>query len=164
MKLLNIVQPTTLYLGQKDAAQCVMIRRMMEDLNLMDDCALEVVPTVREGNGLALSSRNSYLTLAERRAAPIVYKSLCEAVDYFDNYKKKMATKVEKKPIASSELQSAVASKLRKEPLVSAIHYISIDHRETMRPVDHVDLSEGAIVSLACQIGSVRLIDNIILK
>jgi pantoate--beta-alanine ligase len=161
--LLNIVKPTTLYLGQKDAAQCVMIRRVVEDLNLMDECKVEIVPTVREADGLALSSRNAYLTLEERHAAPIVYRSLCAAKETFDTYKLESAQDVKKRPIASKDLREAVETVLRQEPLVSAIHYVSIDSRETMRPVDHVDLSEGAIVSLACQVGTVRLIDNIIL-
>jgi pantoate--beta-alanine ligase len=164
LKLLNIVQPSTLYLGQKDAAQCVMIRRIVEDLNLMDECKVEVVPTVREADGLALSSRNAYLTQDERSVAPIVYQSLRAAKASFDNYKLQSAQDVGKRTIASRVLREAVEAKLRQEPLVSAIHYVSIDNRETMRPVDHVDLSEGAIVSLACQVGTVRLIDNIMLS
>jgi pantoate--beta-alanine ligase len=79
IKLLNIVRPTVLYLGQKDAAQCVMIRRMVEDLNLEDSMTVDVIPTVRESDGLALSSRNAYLTPIERNAAPVLYRSLCAA-------------------------------------------------------------------------------------
>lgn len=139
-----------------------MIRRMVEDLNLMDDCKVEVVPTVREADGLALSSRNTYLTPEERRAAPIVYRSLCAAKEYFDTYKLQSAQNSETRHIASKALRDAVETTLRQEPLVTAVHYIAIDNRETMRPVDHVDPSDGAIVSLACQIGTVRLIDNII--
>ena len=161
---MNIVQPTTLYLGQKDAAQCVMIRRIVNDLNL--NVGIEVVPTVRESDGLALSSRNAYLTPRERQAAPILYKSLCAARNIFDDLKDKQESDlpVEKGSLRSALLYSAVESVLRSETLVSDIHYISIDNRETMQSLDFVNLSDGAIVSIACQVGHVRLIDNIVLS
>jgi pantoate--beta-alanine ligase len=159
---LNIVQPTTLYLGQKDAAQCVMIRRIVNDLNL--NVNIDVVPTVRESDGLALSSRNAYLTPREREAAPILYKSLCAARNIFDAQKIKEGNSLGKESLRSSLLYNAVESVLRSETLVSGIHYISIDNRETMRPLDNVILSEGAFVSIACQVGNVRLIDNIVLS
>ena len=156
------MQPTTLYLGQKDAAQCVMIRRIVNDLNL--NVSIDIVPTVREADGLALSSRNAYLTPLERKAAPILYKSLCAARNVFDAHKNKEGNSSGKGNLRSTLLYDAVESVLRSEPLVPDIHYISIDNRETMRSLDNVILSEGAIVSIACQVGSVRLIDNIVLS
>jgi pantoate--beta-alanine ligase len=158
IKLLNIVQPTTLYLGQKDAAQCVMIRRIVNDLNL--NVGIEIVPTVRASDGLALSSRNAYLTNVERQAAPVLYKSLCAARDLFESFQLKAISQ----GVKSALLYSAVESALRSESLISTIHYISIDSRETMRPLDEVLLSDGAIISIACQVGNVRLIDNIIVS
>lgn len=151
-----------MYLGQKDAAQCVMIRRIVNDLNL--NVNIDVVPTVRESDGLALSSRNAYLTPREREAAPILYKSLCAAQNIFDAYKNKEVKSLENESMRSALLYDAVESVLRSETLVSDIHYISIDNRETMRSLDNIILSEGAIVSIACQVGNVRLIDNIVLS
>ena len=162
IKLLNIVQPTTLYLGQKDAAQCIMIRRIVNDLNL--NLNVEVVPTVRESDGLALSSRNAYLTPCERRAAPILYKSLCAAKNIFDAHIAKQGNASEQGSLHPTIIYAAVESVLRSETLVADIHYISIDNRETMRSLDNVILSEGAIISIACQVGHVRLIDNIVLS
>jgi pantoate--beta-alanine ligase len=157
------VQPTTLYLGQKDAAQCVMIRRIVNDLNL--NVNVDVVSTVREDDGLALSSRNVYLTASERRAAPILFKSLCAARDAFEDQKLEEEEKGSgHQSMHTSVLYVAVESVLRSEPLVSDIHYISIDNRETMQSLENVILSEGAIISIACQVGNVRLIDNIVLS
>ena len=162
VKLLNIVQPSTLYLGQKDAAQCVMIRRIVSDLNL--NVKINVVPTIREMDGLAMSSRNAYLTAKERRAAPILFKSLCAARTIFEEHKFKEGNDSEQRHIRPSILYAAVESVLRSEKMVSDIHYISIDNKETMRSLDSVILSEGAIISIACQVGNVRLIDNIVLS
>ena len=162
IKLLNIVQPTSLYLGQKDAAQCVMISRIVKDLNL--NVNINVVPTVRELDGLALSSRNAYLTPDERQAAPILYKSLCAARKIFDDMKAKERNDPNKGILHFDMLYAVVESILRSEPLVSNIHYISIDNKETMQPLEKVIMSEGAIISIACQVGNVRLIDNIVLS
>jgi pantoate--beta-alanine ligase len=147
-KLLNIVQPTNAYFGQKDAAQCCMIRRVVEDLDM--DLNVVVMDTVREDDGLAMSSRNAYLNAEERKAAPAVYRSLCAAKDM---YKRDSG-------VGSSELVDAVERILRGEPLVSEIQYVSVDSQATMQPVEQVG-KEGAIVSLACKLGSVRLIDNV---
>ena len=151
-----------MYLGQKDAAQCVMIRRIVNDLNL--NVNIDVVSTVRESDGLALSSRNAYLTPREREAAPILYKSLSAAQNIFDTYKNKEVKSLENESMRSALLYDVVESVLRNETLVSDIHYISIDNRETMRSLDNIILSEGAIVSIACQVGNVRLIDNVVLS
>ncbi|KAG7345221.1 pantoate-beta-alanine ligase [Nitzschia inconspicua] len=148
-KLFNIVQPTNAYFGQKDAAQCVLIQRIVEDLNM--DMTVVVMDTIRERDGLAKSSRNAYLTPIEREAAPVVYRSLKTAKQLFDQ-----------KPNASSaELVAATRNVLQSEPLVSEIQYISIDSKDTMQPV--AQPKAGAIISLACKVGTVRLIDNIVL-
>lgn len=153
-KLFNIVQPTNAYFGQKDAAQCVLIRRIVEDLNM--DVNVVIKDTVREVDGLAMSSRNAYLTAEERTAAPIVYQSLCAARELF-----------EKVPIGesieSNLLRETVEASLKSEPLVSQVQYVAVDSKATMRPLAKVDQADGAIISLACKVGSVRLIDNIVL-
>ena len=153
-KLLNIVQPTTAYFGQKDAAQCVLIRRLVEDLDM--DVHVVVKDTIREPDGLAMSSRNAYLSPAERLAAPTVYCSLCAARDQFQQLQPGES-------ITSATLKGSVESVLRSEPLVSEIQYVSVDSKATMRPLTEVSQGEGAIISLAVKIGSVRLIDNIVL-
>jgi pantoate--beta-alanine ligase len=150
-KLFNIVSPTNAYFGAKDAAQCCLIRRIVHDLNM--DVNVIVMDTVREADGLAMSSRNAYLTPQERKVAPVVFRSLCTARDLYH----------EAESISAQQLQDAVQSVLLSEPLVSEVQYVSIDCRETMQPLQVVG-KEGAIVSLACKIGSVRLIDNMILK
>jgi pantoate--beta-alanine ligase len=152
-KLFNIVQPDRAYFGQKDAAQCVLIRRIVEDLNM--GIEIRVQETIREADGLAMSSRNAYLTAAERSTAPALYRSLCAARDLFLK---------ETKGITSPQLKDAIETTLRSESLVSEIQYISVDSRETMIPVEEVDKVHGAIISLACKVGKVRLIDNIILQ
>ena len=139
-----------------------MIRRIVNDLNLSVN--IDVVPTVRESDGLALSSRNAYLTASERRAAPILFKSLCAARNLFEAQKYKGENTSEQKSMHPTLLYAAVESVLRSETLVSDIRYISIDNKDTMQSLDDVVFSEGAIVSIACQVGNVRLIDNIVLS
>jgi len=151
-KLFNIVNPTRAYFGQKDAAQCCLIKRIVEDLNM--DIEVCVLDTIRETDGLAMSSRNAYLSTQERSAASIIYKSLCEAQEKFTTRQSHLSCK---------ELKDAVVAKLQSEPLVKKIQYVSIDDRDTMQPIETVG-DEGAVVSLACVVGSVRLIDNIVLK
>ena len=160
-KLFNIVQPTNAYFGQKDAAQCALIQRAVEDLDM--PLTVHIVPTVREADGLAMSSRNAYLTPLERRAAPIVYQSLCAARDLFSSVISKTTGDEELIMVPASHLRDAVQSTLASEPLVSVVQYIAIDDKRTMRPIEHVTVREGAIVSLAVKVGSVRLIDNIVL-
>lgn len=153
-KLFNIVQPTNAYFGQKDAAQCCLIQRIVEDLDMA--VHVNIIPTIREDDGLAMSSRNAYLSTPERSVAPVVYRSLCAA-------KKIFLGLGEGESITASQLQDAVQSTLQSEPLVSEVQYVTIDNKATMQPIDQVRRNDGAIISLACKVGSVRLIDNIIL-
>jgi pantoate--beta-alanine ligase len=149
-KLFNIVRPTNAYFGQKDAAQCCLIRRIVDDLDM--DLHVVVKDTIREEDGLAMSSRNAYLNPDERKAAPIIYRALQSAQARF----------VADPGISTLELADRVKSILRTESLMGEIQYISVDSKATMQPVNHVG-EEGAIISLACKVGSVRLIDNIVL-
>lgn len=153
-KLFNIVQPSNAYFGQKDAAQCVLIRRIVEDLDM--DVNVIVADTVREPDGLAMSSRNAYLTPTERSAAPIVYQSLRAARTLFLELKSGES-------IDSAILRETVESVLRSEALVSEVQYVSIDSKSTMRALEQVNREDGALISLACKLGSVRLIDNVLL-
>lgn len=148
------MQPTNAYFGQKDAAQCCLIQRIVEDLDM--PIHVNIIPTIREADGLAMSSRNAYLSAQERSAAPVVYRSLCAAKDLFLGLQ-------ENESISSSQLEEAVQSTLHSEPLVSEVQYVSIDDKATMQSMEEVKRKDGAIISLACKVGAVRLIDNVVL-
>ena len=119
---------------------------------------VQIMDTIREHDGLAMSSRNAYLTTGERERAPIVYKALCAAREVFDS---RLARGVEE--VDATDLQEVVKSVLNTEPLITEVQYVALDDLENMQPVTKVG-SEGCIISLACMLGSVRLIDNIVLR
>ena len=155
-KLFNIVQPTNAYFGQKDAVQCVLIKRIVDDLDM--DINVQIMDTVRESDGLAMSSRNAYLTDDERERAPIIYKALFAAQEVFDS---RLARGTEE--VDATDLQEVVENVLKTEPMIEDIQYIAVDDLETMQPLEKVG-NGGGIISLACKLGSVRLIDNIVLR
>lgn len=143
-KLFNIVQPNRAYFGQKDAQQLLVVRRMVRDLNIN----VEVVgcPIIREEDGLAKSSRNTYLNEEERKAATVLYralqagKHLCEAGER-----------------NVSVVRATIAEVLAEEPLADP-EYIEIVSTDTVKPVDRI---EGEVLcALAVRIGKTRLIDN----
>lgn len=147
-KLFNIVEPTRAYFGQKDAQQALVIQKMASDLNM--NLEIIVSPTVRESNGLAMSSRNTYLNPQERKAATILFKVLTRA----HQMREKGETKAER-------LRQEMLSLISKEPLVT-IDYVSIADAQTLEELNEID--RPALVSMAVRIGRTRLIDNIILK
>jgi len=155
-KLFNIAQPTNAYFGQKDAVQCVLIKRIVDDLDM--DINVQIMDTVRESDGLAMSSRNAYLSADERERAPIIYKALFAAQEVFDS---RLARGIEE--VDATDLQEVVKNVLETEPMIEDIQYIAVDDLETMQPLQKVG-NEGGIISLACKLGSVRLIDNIVLR
>ena len=146
-KLFNIVQPTRAYFGQKDAQQAVVIKRMVADLNMGLEIVL--VPTQREPDGLAMSSRNTYLSPEERKAALVLWKSLNLAQQLWSQGERN-AERVRQQMIAF----------IRKEKL-ARIDYVSIADPETLKEL--VEMNHPALVSLAVRIGETRLIDNITL-
>ena len=147
-KLLTIVRPDRAYFGQKDFQQTVVVTRMVDDLNL--GAAVVVVPTVREPDGLALSSRNSYLTTEERRAAPVLYRAL------------QLARRMRDDNISvTAPTRDEMARLIASEPLAT-VDYISIADPESLTELDTID--GPAVVSLAVRIGNIRLIDNLILQ
>eukprot|EP00527_Entomoneis_sp_CCMP2396_P008272 CAMPEP_0198143702 /NCGR_PEP_ID=MMETSP1443-20131203/9597_1 /TAXON_ID=186043 /ORGANISM="Entomoneis sp., Strain CCMP2396" /LENGTH=288 /DNA_ID=CAMNT_0043806977 /DNA_START=183 /DNA_END=1049 /DNA_ORIENTATION=+ len=161
-KLFNIVQPDKAYFGQKDAAQCVLIRRLVDDLSM----GVEIIinETVRESDGLAMSSRNAYLSTEERVSANILYRSLLAAKNLHKNH---IINKHAADTLTISQIRQAVQFVLVQEPLVQEIQYVSIDDYDTMQPLaDEIVISpdQRMIISLACQVGQVRLIDNIVLS
>ncbi|MCL0090411.1 pantoate--beta-alanine ligase [Dehalococcoidia bacterium] len=146
-KLLNIVQPNRAYFGQKDAQQALVIKKMVADLNMNPQ--IIVAPTVREPDGLAMSSRNSYLNPEERQAALVLWKSLSLA-QQLRSGGEKSADRIRRQMIALIE----------GEPR-ALIDYVSIADPESLRELDEID--SPALVSLAVWIGKTRLIDNVIL-
>lgn len=147
LKLLHIVTPDRAYFGQKDAQQLAVIKRMVKDL----DVDIEIVgcPIVREADGLAKSSRNTYLNEAQRQAAAVLSQSLAAGQALADAGEQSAAV-----------IKCAVMQELEKEPLAK-IDYVEIVDLETITPVD--TLERPALAAIAVYIGSTRLIDNVIL-
>ncbi len=143
-KLLNIIQPDSLYLGQKDAQQAIIISRMVKDLNF--PVKVKVLPTVRHKDGLALSSRNAFLNKNERNSAAVLFKALQFA-----------------EVLISGGQRDAARIKSRMKQLIeknkqARIDYIAIVNPEHLIEVDKV--KPGILIALAVKIGKTRLIDN----
>jgi pantoate--beta-alanine ligase len=147
-KLFNIIQPTRAYFGQKDAQQVVVIKKMVVDLNM--NLIVVVVPTVRESDGLAMSSRNIYLNTKERRAATILFKALTLARQLYWSGERD-----------AEKIRQRMTLLIQKEPLAQ-IDYISIANADTLEELDLLD--RPAVASLAVKIGRTRLIDNMPLE
>jgi pantoate--beta-alanine ligase len=147
-KLFNIVQPHNTYFGQKDAQQALVIKKMVADLNM--NLKVIICPTIRESDGLAMSSRNVYLTPDQRKAAPVLYNSLMLAERLFKNGEKD-----------SSKIVEQMKNLIQQEPLAN-IDYISINDTETLTELKTIE--KTALISTAVKFGNTRLIDNIILS
>ena len=147
-KLFNIIEPTRAYFGQKDAQQAIVIKKMTTDLNM--SLEIIVVPTVREKDGLAMSSRNIYLSPKERQAATALFRALTLAQQLHEKGERNAET-----------LRCEITSLINKEPLAQ-IDYISIADAQTLEEL--AELDKPALTSLAIRIGKTRLIDNVILE
>jgi pantoate--beta-alanine ligase len=148
-KLLNIVQPTRAYFGQKDAQQTVVVRQMVRDLDM--PVAVVVAPTVREPDGLAMSSRNTYLSPEQRAAAPVLFRALQAARARFAAGER-----------GGEALRRAMAAVLAEEPL-GRPEYVSAADPLTLRELDEAG-PRGVLLSMAVRFGAVRLIDNLLLE
>ncbi len=146
-KLFTIVRPDRSYFGQKDGQQVAVVKRLTQDLNLGTE--IIVVPTVREPDGLAMSSRNVYLTQEERRAAPVLYRALCRVREMWQQGQRDAG-------VLRQEMESIITA----GPL-SHIDYVSIADAETLEELKRVD--GPAMVSLAVRFGRTHLIDNVML-
>ena len=146
-KLFNIVEPTRAYFGSKDAQQLIVIKKMVQDLNM--NLEIVPVPTVREPDGLAMSSRNTYLGPLERVAALVLYRALSLAQQLHGGGERK-----------AEPIRQEMTRLIRGEPRAS-IDYVSIAHPQTLEELD--EISGPALVSLAVRIGKTRLIDNVML-
>ena len=146
-KLFNIVDPDIAYFGQKDAQQAAIIKRMVGDLDF--NVSIVVVPTVREKDGLAMSSRNKYLSSEERKAALVLYRSLREAERMIKNGEKK-----------SDNVLEHMRDVIKKEKL-AYLDYVGIVNQEDFSSVS--EISKTNLIIIACSIGKTRLIDNFLL-
>jgi len=144
-KLFDVVEPTRAYFGKKDFQQLAVIRHMVKSMAI----PVEIVPcnTVRENDGLAMSSRNMRLTIHERNIAPHIYEVLC-----------KVREKVGKLPVW--ELKEWAVKKIQENPEFN-VEYLEIGDRETLMPLENWNLKENAVVFTAVYLGDIRLIDNI---
>jgi len=147
LKLFNIVRPDYAFFGQKDAQQVVILRRMVEDLNA--DVEIRAMPIIRDPDGLAMSSRNVYLSAKERGAALVLSKSLEEAHRMYENGER-----------AAGPIRERLSRTIAAETL-ARIDYVEIVDPSSLEPVERLD--GEALVALAVYVGKTRLIDNMIL-
>lgn len=147
--LLNTVRPDFAFFGQKDAQQIAVIKRMTRDLAF--DTEIVVMPIVREETGLAMSSRNAYLTDQERTGASVIYRALREAKLAFKNGERNAA-----------RLIDLVAQTVNNEPLATLEYAAAVDN-ETMKPVERIE-DEPVLLAVAARFGKTRLIDNTVLN
>ncbi len=148
VKLFNLVQPDKAYFGQKDAQQVAVIRRVVKDLNLPVD--IISCPIVRESDGLAMSSRNTYLTMTERQEALVLNHSLKNAEDAVKNG-------VRNATVLGRLIRGTIATAPS-----ATVDYVEIVNAQTMSPVE---ILEGSVlIALAVRIGKTRLIDNLVLE
>jgi len=146
-KLLAILRPTQAYFGQKDYQQTLIIRRMAKDLSL--DTEIVVCPTIREHDGLTMSSRNAYLNKEQRSAATILYRTLSQASD---------AIKAGER--SGMAVRSLMQEDLSKEPLVTGVDYASVYSPDTLDEVH--EIAGEVLLAVAARMGTTRLIDNML--
>ncbi|HTP09043.1 MAG TPA: pantoate--beta-alanine ligase [Anaerolineae bacterium] len=145
-KLFNIVGAERAYFGQKDAQQTIVIERMVQDLNMPIE--IIICPTQREADGLALSSRNTYLDAEHRHAAPVLYRALCAAKEAFDRGERD-----------GDRLRSIMRDIIAAEPLAK-LDYVSAADAVTLQEAAVVDEADGLLLSMTVRVGKPRLIDN----
>lgn len=167
-KLFNIVQPDLTFFGQKDIQQCLILRRMLSDLHFAHPPSplhLRIVPTVRDHDNLALSSRNAYLSPAERKYAPLLYNALSAA-------KAKIEDELQHQGSVSQVDGLAAAMAAMSEYTTTApadnvhiqLDYIKLNDPTTLKEIDEVKQGQAAVLSGAVKIGKTRLIDNLLIN
>lgn len=147
-KLFNIVTPDRTYFGQKDAQQAMVIQRMAADLNM--DLEVIVMPTIREHDGLAMSSRNAYLMPEQRKAAPILHQSLRLAEE-----------SIKKGERDAAAVRDQIIQNISPEPLAS-IDYVSVTDTSELKDITRIE--DSVLIALAVRFGQTRLIDNILVE
>lgn len=147
--LFNTIRPDFAFFGQKDAQQVIVLKRMVKDLGF--DTEIVTMPIVREENGLAMSSRNAYLSADEKRAASIIYKALKDAKHTYRSGERN-----------ATELSEIVSSLINSEPL-ARLEYVSVLNAETLETLDKIH-DETVLIAVAVRFGTTRLIDNALLN
>ena len=150
LKLFEIVRPDLACFGQKDFQQQLVIRRMVDDLHL--GVEVDTCPTIREGDGLAMSSRNRYLKPAERKAAGVLYRAL-------ENARQAAGAGL----VQAGRVRQILRETIESEPLAS-LDYAEVAGAETLEPLETLDHGVPAVALLAVRIGNTRLIDNALLS
>ena len=148
--LFNAVRPDFAFFGQKDAQQTLVVRRLVRDLAF--DIEVVVLPTVREPTGLALSSRNAYLTEEQHSAAGVLYRALSQA--------KEVYMEGERNPKRMAEV---VRTQVEAEPL-TRLEYVGVVDAETMEKFDRIPEDRSVLIALAARVGRTRLIDNVVIQ
>lgn len=148
LKLFNLVQPTVAYFGQKDAQQAIIIKKMVRDLNL--NLKIRILPIVRDEDGLALSSRNRYLTDKDRQSALLLPNTLAEARQLIKNGNKESKT-----------VKQKIKKGLEKDPAIK-VDYVEIVSLSELKNLKKI-VSNDTLVAAAVRVGATRLIDNFIL-
>jgi pantoate--beta-alanine ligase len=146
--LLNTVKPDFAFFGQKDAQQAILIKRMVRDLAFNTE--IVVLPIVREESGLAMSSRNSYLSEEQRQAAAVLNRALMQAREAYEQGEQ-----------SATRLAEMVRATIGREPL-ARLDYVSVNDAETLARLEKID-DHPALIFLAVFIGKTRLIDNVVL-
>ena len=147
--LLNTARPDFAFFGQKDAQQTIVIKRLTQDLGLNSE--IIVRPTLRDPDGLAMSSRNAFLSAEERAAAPVIYRALQAAQALYANGER-----------TAAQLIETVGGLIMREPLARP-DYVAVNDAETLEPLETLDEERAVLLSVAARFGATRLIDNIIL-
>jgi pantoate--beta-alanine ligase len=147
--LLNVVRPDFTFFGQKDAQQAVIIKRLVRDLAF--DTEIVVLPTVREDSGLAMSSRNLYLSEEDLQAATVIHRALAKAKEAFKDGER-----------SGNRLLDVVKSTIEAEPR-ARIDYVQLSDSETLEPIDKIE-DQPVLITVAVYFGKTRLIDNTILN
>jgi pantoate--beta-alanine ligase len=148
-KLFNMVAPTRSYFGQKDFQQTVVIKRMIMDLNLGVEAV--VCPTVRESDGLAMSSRNEYLSPDERNAAAVIYRTLMAASEM-----------IKSNGASPETVRNEMTAMLRSEPLITEIQYAGVYDAASLE--DLAEFGDDNLLAIAVKLGGTRLIDNVLVE
>ncbi|HEX8354878.1 MAG TPA: pantoate--beta-alanine ligase [Pyrinomonadaceae bacterium] len=148
--LFNTIRPDFAFFGQKDAQQTLVVRRLVRDLAF--DLEVVVLPTVREQTGLALSSRNAYLTDEQHKAAAVLYRALAQAREVYMEGER-----------SARRLAEAVRAQVDAEPL-ARLEYVGVVDAETMEKYDRIPEDRSVLIALAAQVGRTRLIDNIVIQ
>ena len=148
--LFNTVRPDFAFFGQKDAQQTLVVKRLVRDLAF--EIEVVVLPTVREASGLALSSRNAYLSADDRRAAAVLYRALSQAREVYNEGER-----------GPKRLAETVRAQIEAEPR-ARLEYVGVVDAETMEKLDRIPDDRAVLIALAARVGGTRLIDNIVLQ